>query len=650
MIQRMNRMVEIKIIPRMEFQRIKALPIDKYEKLALISDLCRINTLAVIKKAGSGHIGSSFSALDIITLLYHEHLNVLRVGCRHPSRDIFFSSKGHDVPGLYSLLFSLGILPRENFLRLRRFGGLCGHPDISCPGMEANTGSLGMGISKAKGIALAKKKQNLGGRVFVMVGDGELQEGQNFEAFQTAVFQGIGNLTVLVDKNQVQSDRLVSKTVDLGDFSAKMRDFGWEVATCNGHDFSALDRALSELARITDRPKILIAETRKGKGVSFMEAPPSGSGSDSFYRWHSGAPDEESFTAATDELKDRVNLKLKNSGAAPLEWETVPEEEPPSRPLAGENLADVFGEALAGLGAKREDLFVLDADLISDCRLRAFAEKFPDRFIENGIAEQDMVSTAGGLALQGLLPVVNSFAAFLSARACEQIYNNTLERKKTIYVCHYAGLLPAGPGHTHQSLRDIALFSSLPWMTVIQPANTRETIAALDYCVQEAEESCMLRLTLGKTLRKIGGPDDYRFQKGRGSILRRGERAVLFAYGPIMLGEALSAAERLLPKKIPLKVINMPWLNRVDPDWFKSELDGIEHVFVLEDHFTTGGLGDFLMNQLLVLGMMKGRTFEKFGVTGCPAWGKADEVLKHHGLDGESLARRIREVLLPSGR
>src|SRR5918996_299431 len=218
-------MVKLSLIPIYEFQRVRAAPIHKYRKLALLADMCRANTLTCVKRAGSGHLGSSFSSLDIVTLLYYSEMNTAELGIGHPDRDIYFSSKGHDVPGLYAVLYSLGILAKEKFIRLRRLGGTFGHPDIRTPGIEANSGSLGMGISKAKGIAAAKALLGRGGRVFVMTGDGELQEGQIYEALQTAAHQKVNNLSVIVDHNKVQSDKPVAEITDLADLASKCRAF-----------------------------------------------------------------------------------------------------------------------------------------------------------------------------------------------------------------------------------------------------------------------------------------------------------------------------------------------------------------------------------------------------------------------------------------
>ena len=264
-------MLKIKLIPLKEFQRINAESIDKYIKLELLADMCRANALSTVKRVGSGHLGSSFSSLDIVTFLYYSEMNTVRVGINQPNRDIYFSSKGHDVPGLYAVLFSLVILPKERFINLRRLGGTHGHPDVSIPGIEANSGSLGMGISKAKGMAYAKRSGNIEGRIFVMTGDGELQEGQIWESLQTTAHQKINNIIVIVDFNKIQTDKSVKQIIDLGDLEKKFEIFGWHVERCDGHNYAALDNVFERFRNITDKPKLLIADTIKGKGISFVE-------------------------------------------------------------------------------------------------------------------------------------------------------------------------------------------------------------------------------------------------------------------------------------------------------------------------------------------------------------------------------------------
>lgn len=640
-------MLEIKLIPREEFQRIQRANFPKYDKLALLGDMCRANALATVKLAGSGHIGSSFSSLDIVTFLYFADMNTAELGIRHPDRDIYFSSKGHDVPGYYAVLYALGILPKEQFIRLRRLGGTHGHPDVSIPGIEANSGSLGMGIAKAKGMAWAKKLRGSGGRVFVMTGDGELQEGQIWESLQTAAHQRITNIHVIVDCNKIQTDKSVERIITLGDLEKKFEVFGWHVERCSGHDFAALEEVVQGFRRVTDKPKVLIADTIKGRGVSFMEGAAALRDGQGLYRWHAGAPDDDSFEAGYRELLERINGRLGAMAFAPLTTELLDAREKHRTRLkdTAEKVVNSFGEALVEVGARRKDLVVLDADLSADCGLRPFELAFPDRFIENGIAEQDMVSTAGGLALQGFLPVVNSFGVFLASRANEQIYNNATEKTKIIYVCHYAGLIPAGPGKSHQSLRDISLFGALPNCVILEPGNGLETKRALEWCVGGANDICMMRLAISPSPRTIALPSDYQFAFGRGTVLHPGSDAVLFAYGPVMLSEALLAAEVLEKRGLSLKVVNMPWLNRVDVTWLEQTVGGCKAIFVVDNHSPYGGLGDSLLNAATGSDTMRGRRIIKLAVDEYPACGTPQEALTYHRLDGESLGCRIGDAV-----
>jgi transketolase len=619
---------ELTLIPKEEFARAD-------DDLALIADMCRANALVAVKRAGSGHLGSSFSALDVVVHLLWRELDVAQVGWDDPERDIFFSSKGHDVPGLYAALHALGVIPTERLLRLRRLGGLDGHPDLGVPGIEANSGSLGMGLSKGRGMAWGKRFLGRGGRVVVLTGDGELQEGQNWEAFASAAHQRSGNLWAIVDRNELQSDKPTEEILALGALAEKLRAFGWHVETCDGHDHHALAASFAAMRAASDEvPKVLIAETIKGRGVSFME--PTGE----VYRWHAGAPDDQHFERAHAELISRIRARLPDlrlDDVASIEgYEGEPESGAGTRKVTQEYVAAAYGEELLALVRERPDVVVLDADLASDCRVRAVELEEPDRFVEVGIAEQDMVSMAAGLAGQGLLPVVNSFASFLASRANEQIYNQASEGTKVVYALHYAGLIPAGPGKSHQSLRDVSLLAALPNMTIVQPANSAETRALLRWAVDEAAENVALRLAIGPSPRTIDLPA-IDAVPGRGSVLREGADALLFAYGPVMLHEALVAAEQLDRR---VQVVNMPWLNVVDREWLLELVEPFDELFVLEDHAPVGALGDSLRR------VLEGRgTTTVFGVEGWPACGTPAEALRFHGLDGRSLAGRIEVAL-----
>jgi len=659
-------MLKLQLIPHSEFERVRQAAMPADERLSLIANMCRANTIMAVKRAGSGHLGSSFSAMEIVTFLYHEEMNTLRVGIDSPARDVYFSSKGHDAPSLYALLFSLGVISRERLLRLRRFRGLDGHPDVKIPGIEANSGSLGMGISKGRGIAWAKRFRGTGGNVYVMTGDGELQEGQNYEALTNGVQQRVGNLTVIVDHNKVQSDKLVAEISDIGDIVRRFETFGWYVERCDGHDFSAIRAAFTRFRAITDRPKALVADTIKGRGVSFMEHPVALEKGSGLYPWHAGAPDDVSYQRAFAELIATVERQLSTAGLPPLALEDVEPLETALRvassdhsdSLEGEQISQAvattvtdeyvsraYGAALLEIMRRRPDVVVLDADLSADCKIREIENEFPERFIENGIAEQDMVSMAGGLARHGLLPVVHSFASFLTARANEQIYNNATEGSKIIYACHYAGLIPAGPGKSHQSIRDVSLLAALPNMVVIEPCNAEEAKMATEYAVDVATENCAIRLIIGPSPRRIPLPSAYGLTLGRGVELRPGSDALLFAYGPVMLHEALVASEMLARDGVGVRVVNMPWLNRVDRDWLAELVKPYDTLFVIEDHAPVGALSTHLLSALTEMRLIGERTLHTMAIQGFPACGTPQEALAQHGLDGASIAATVRSGL-----
>ena len=307
--------------------------------------------------------------------------------------------------------------------------------------------------------------------------------------------------------------------------------------------------------------------------------------------------------------------------------------------MTDEYVAAAYGDALLELAAREPRLVVLDADLASDCRVRAFELAEPGRFVENGIAEQDMVSMAAGMARHGLVPVVNSFASFLASRANEQIYNQASERTKVVYAMHYAGLIPAGPGKSHQSLRDASLVAAIPGVAVVHPCNAEETRAVVEWAVLEAEESVAIRLAIGPSPRKIELPVEYGVEPGVGVTLRDGTDAMLVSYGPVMLHEALTAATLLAERAIAAAVVAMPWLNRIDEDWLGDTFNGVRELLVVEDHAPVGALGDALRRAVATL--PEPPTVSVAGVEGWPACGTPVEALRYHGLDGASLADRV---------
>src|SRR5690242_18439771 len=294
-------------VPREVFRAVRGGIKDPIARAEVLADLCRINTLFMIMQAGSGHIGSSFSSTDIITWLWTEELRDANGGSK--DADVYFSSKGHDVPALYSLLIAIEKLDFSLLPKLRQLNGLPGHPDVSTPYIATNTGSLGMGISKAYGMARANRYSGRHGRIFVMTGDGELQEGQIWESLQPVANEKLSDIIVIVDHNKFQSDTAVAAVSDLGPIEQKFRDFGWEVRRGDGHDFTVLRDTLAHFETVTDKPKVFIADTIKGRGVSFMEGIACG---DHTYHFHAGAPSLEHYLAAVGELTTRIDARMKS--------------------------------------------------------------------------------------------------------------------------------------------------------------------------------------------------------------------------------------------------------------------------------------------------------------------------------------------------
>ncbi len=628
-------MDHLQYISKRELNRIVTLDIDKLTKTRLVATCCRLNTLYMIAKAGSGHIGSSFSSTDIFTHLY---LNVLQ------PEDIFFSSKGHDVPGLYSVLIALGLLDFNYLHQLRRYNGLPGHPDVSTPNIATNTGSLGMGIAKGKGMILANRLENNKGKVYVLTGDGELQEGQNWESLVGAANNEYGELTIIVDHNKVQSDTWVEKVSDLGDLTAKFSSFGWHVESCNGNDIHDFARTIEKVEKINNKPKVIIANTIKGFGVSFMH-PQILDTEKHFYSYHSGAPSIEDYNKALHELKANIDDILSANELVAISYESMPREvKKLESPQTIQRLIPAYEKALYNQGIKNNRIVVLDADLMLDCGLLKFKNNFPERFVECGIAEQDMVSQAGGLALKGFLPIVHSFACFLSTRPNEQIYNNASEKTKCIYIGSLAGILPGGPGHSHQSVRDISALGGIPGLILIEPSCETEVEQVLNYAIDQNKKSTYIRLITIPYEIPFQLPHHYQLAEGQGVPLTEGKDAILFAYGPVFLSEAYKAASILKERyNFGLKVVNLPWLNKIDKQWLNNELKPFDLVFTMDNHLLTGGQGQMILSAIAELGLAK--KVRQFGFTDIPKCGQNKEILNYYQLDAHSLSKRILQLV-----
>ncbi len=259
----------------------------------------RKDILEMLNKAGSGHTGGSLSIVEILVSLYYGRINVSPNTHDIASRDKFVLSKGHGCPALYAVLADRGFFPKEELSSLRKLGSrLQGHPQKGLPGLEISSGSLGQGLSVAEGIALADRMDGVDARVYCLMGDGETNEGQVWEAAMTAAHYKLDNLCGIIDYNKLQIDGFCCEVKDLGEYKSKWENFGWYVIEVDGHNFEQLDKAFNTAKDIKGQPQMIIAHTIKGKGISFIE---------NKAEWHGIAPKDEELKKALSELAEQEN-------------------------------------------------------------------------------------------------------------------------------------------------------------------------------------------------------------------------------------------------------------------------------------------------------------------------------------------------------
>lgn len=264
----------------------------------IIAGDVRVDVLSMIRKAGSGHPGGSFSTVEILIELYFEVMNIRPEEPDWKDRDRFILSKGHACPALYAVLARRGFFPLDELESLRKIDSrLQGHPHmLKLPGLDASTGSLGQGLSIACGLAHAYRLDEKDGKIYCLLGDGELQEGSVWESAMSASHFGLSSLTAIVDRNQIQLDGSVSAIMEIEPLVDKWLSFGWDVIVADGHSFKSLAKAF-EHCRETPFPSVIIANTVKGKGVSFME---------NTFEWHGKCPNEDEYERAIEELRDDI--------------------------------------------------------------------------------------------------------------------------------------------------------------------------------------------------------------------------------------------------------------------------------------------------------------------------------------------------------
>ena len=273
----------------------------KKQQLAKIAAQVRLDILDEVHAAKSGHPGGSLSITDVLTYLYFEEMNVNPADPKMPSRDRFVLSKGHCAPALYAVLAEKGFFAREELLKLRKIDSfLQGHPDMKhTPGVDMSSGSLGLGISTACGMALAAKIDSRDYRTYTVLGDGESEEGQVWEALMFAAHYKLDNLCVIIDWNGLQIDGPVAEVMNPTPYDKKLEAFGFNVQMIDGHNFDEIEKAFAKAKTVKGKPSAIIVKTVKGKGVSFME---------NQVGWHGAAPNDEQYEQAVAEIKAKAKI------------------------------------------------------------------------------------------------------------------------------------------------------------------------------------------------------------------------------------------------------------------------------------------------------------------------------------------------------
>jgi transketolase len=512
-------------------------PLRQYsiEELKTQAALMRGYNLAALYCAGSGHSGGTLSIMDITAALY------LKVADHDPSkptwaeRDRIIWSAGHKAPALYVGLAFAGFCEKRDLALLRKlYSPFQGHPHwVKLPGVEVSSGSLGQGLSVAVGNALAARLDGKAYSVFCIMGDGEQQEGQIWEAAMEAAHYHLDNLIAIVDKNLLQIDGKVSDVMGIDPIEEKYAAFGWEVTRIDGNNMEQVVNALSSAKQSRNgKPKVIIADTVKGKGVSFME---------NVAGWHGKTPSHDELMKALEELGVLESIDVEALAAHANEYQRGVE-----RRLAAKmpkfsgnfwwNAQDKmkvkmeptrkgFGQALAEKGGD-ERVVCLGLDISGSITISDFYAGHPERkprWLSMGIAEQSTTAVAAGLAKEGKIPVLGTYATFAAARNLDQVRVSVCYNNLNVFIAGAHGGVSVGPdGATHQALEDLFAMCGLPNMSVVVPADSVETKKATAYMLLEHKGPKYVRFAREAT--PIISTEATPFVFGKANVIRfRGE-------------------------------------------------------------------------------------------------------------------------------
>jgi len=597
------------------------------EEMATKARLMRAYTLTAITCAQSGHPGGSLSAMDIIASLFLSEMKHDPTNPDWNHRDRFFLSKAHAVPALYAALVETGYHTIEAMVTLRRLGSpFQGHTDrIKLKGIEMSGGSLGQGFGIAVGCAKAAKIDKNPYRVYTLMGDGEQQEGSIWEAAMAAGNFGLDNLVAIVDKNRLQIDGWVESVMNIDPLAEKYRAFNWHVIEVDGHNIPEILRAFKKARETKGRPTMIIAETVKGKGISFME---------NVAGWHGKAPSKEQYLNAMTELNLKAFTReyIDNLFTIAADFhsrsnqKTFAEMPSFSRNYWWNQQEDMrvdmeptrfgFGKALAKIGNDPR-ICTLHADISDSIKITDFektAAEREQRVVSVGIAEQNMMQVAAGLAKEGKIPITGTYGVFCTGRPWDQIRTTICYANLNVKIAGAHGGVSVGPdGASHQALEEIALMTILPNMTVIIGCDAIETEKITSYGILEVTGPTFFRfgreatpiVTREETPFIFGVSNIYRFRKRKPKFLdafeifsadqyaNEKENIALIACGA-MVPEAMRAAWILKEEMgFEARVVNLHSIKPLDQTSILKAVTEINIILTIEEH-QVGGFGNIV--------------------------------------------------------
>lgn len=604
-------------------------------QLEQIAKYIRYLILKSSGQAGSGHPTSALSATELMTGLMFG--GTFRYDVENPdyeNNDRLIFSKGHATPLYYGLWAAAGVVTEDEMMAYRHFNSrLEGHPTLSFPYVDAATGSLGQGLSVGLGMALnAKYIDELPYRTYVLLGDSEMAEGSQWEAIQIGAHYRLDNLVGILDVNRLGQRGETMYGRDTGAYRDRVAAFGWHTRIINGHSIEEVTEAYRWAQEQEGKPCMIIAETVKGKGVSFLEDQNG---------WHGKTVGEDKLREAI-ELLGEVDTGARGSPAEPkkISRKTLtPHSIDQPTYAVGEKVAtrNAYGNALKRIYPAHPDIVALDGEVCNSTRSKFFRDEHPDRFFEMYIAEQNMVGAAIGLSRRGKLPFVSTFAAFMT-RAFDQIRMAPHSRANIKFSGSHAGVSIGKDGPSQMGLEDLAMFRSLQDSAVLYPCDAVSTERLVEQMARHTGIS-YLRTTRGGT--PVIYTADEEFCLGGCKVLRKSDNDAVTVIGAgVTLHEALSAYDQLKEKGINIRVIDLYCVKPLDVKTLRSA--GLETgaVLTVEDHYPAGGIGEAVAAALAQYPL----TVRSLAVRKRPRSGKPGELLDFEEISAGAIVKTVGDI------